>query len=120
MAAVKMNVMHWHVVDSQSFPFVAEHVPVLARDGAWQPDHVYTASDVRGIVAYANERGIRVIPEFDTPGHVAAGWESLGVLTDCPDAATSGRGTHPLNPTLNETYVMSKLFRRPAWNWHLP
>lgn len=104
MAAVKMNVMHWHVVDSQSFPFVSGHVPALSRGGAWQPDHVYTAKDVRDIVAYANERGIRVIPEFDTPGHVAAGWESLGVLTGCPDSATGGRGTHPLNPTLNETY----------------
>ena len=38
------------------------------------------------------------------PGHVAAGWESLGVLTGCPDAATGGRGTHPLNPTLNKTF----------------
>eukprot|EP00729_Bicosta_minor_P023913 gene23913-4435_t len=104
MSAVKMNVMHWHVVDSQSFPFVSERVPVLSSDGAWDQNHVYTANDVRGIVAYANDRGIRVIPEFDTPGHVAAGWGSLGVLTDCPKESTGGRDTHPLNPTLNKTF----------------
>jgi len=109
MGAVKMNVMHWHIVDSQSFPFVAKHVPILSASGAWQPDHVYTANDIRGIVSYANERGIRVIPEFDTPGHVAAGWESLGVLTDCDKAATGDRATHPLNPTLNKTFEVLTL-----------
>lgn len=40
MSAVKMNVMHWHVVDSQSFPFVSERVPVLSSDGAWDQNHV--------------------------------------------------------------------------------
>jgi hypothetical protein len=56
-----------YIVDSQSFPFVSKHVPVLSTDGAWQPDYVYTANDIRGLVTYANERGIRIIPEFDTP-----------------------------------------------------
>ena len=42
MAAVKMNVLHWHLVDSQSFPFVSTHLPVMSATGAWQPDHVYT------------------------------------------------------------------------------
>ena len=111
MSSVKMNVLHWHIVDSQSFPFVSKHVPVLSTDGAWQPDHVYTANDIRGLVTYANERGIRIIPEFDTPGHVAAGWESLGVLTECTNEATGGRGTHPLNPTLNKTFdVLASLW----------
>lgn len=112
MSTVKMNVLHWHVVDSQSFPFVSEHLPVLSATGSWQADHVYTARDIAGIVKYANERGIRVIPEFDTPGHVAAGWQSLGVLTDCHDDAT-GKFTHkgPLNPTLNRTFeVLTQLW----------
>jgi hypothetical protein len=50
-----------YIVDSQSFPFVSKHVPVLSTDGAWQPDYVYTANDIRGLVTYANERGIRVM-----------------------------------------------------------
>ena len=101
----KLNVLHWHVVDSQAFPFVSEHIPSMSATGAYTPDHVYTVADVKEIVAYAGERGIRVIPEFDTPGHVSRGWESLGVLTDCFDDET-GRFSHtgPLNPTLDKTF----------------
>ena len=85
----------------------------MSSDGAWSPSHVYTVGDVREVVTYAAARGIRVIPEFDTPGHVARGWEKLGVLTQCYDA-TSGAATGltgPLNPPLNATYdVLEKLY----------
>ena len=106
MSTVKMNVLHWHIVDSQSFPFVSQHLPALSQDGAWSPSHIYTVTDIQDLVQYANERGIRIIPEFDTPGHVSAGWESFGVLTNCSSKSTGGRGTHPLNPTLNKTYAV--------------
>ena len=115
MSYVKMNVLHWHVVDSQSFPFVPSSLPTMSADGAYTPTHVYTYDDVREVVKYAMERGIRVVPEFDTPGHVSLGWQSLGVLTQCYDTSgkpISGRGAFgPLNPTLNKTYdVLAKLY----------
>lgn len=112
MAAVKMNVLHWHVVDSQSFPFESASYPALSRGGAWaSKGHSYALSDVRELVSYAAERGIRVVPEFDTPGHVGRGWESSAVLTTCYDAGGSPTGTGPLNPTLNLTYeVLENLY----------
>uniref|UniRef100_A0A182SF49 beta-N-acetylhexosaminidase n=1 Tax=Anopheles maculatus TaxID=74869 RepID=A0A182SF49_9DIPT len=79
MAMVKLNVFHWHITDSQSFPLVIKSRPTLHTYGAYSRRNVYTAEDVRQLVQYALERGIRVIPELDAPAHVGEGWEKLGV-----------------------------------------
>ncbi|XP_049544745.1 chitooligosaccharidolytic beta-N-acetylglucosaminidase-like [Anopheles darlingi] len=82
MAMVKLNVFHWHITDSQSFPLVIKSRPTLHRYGAYTQREVYTADDVRSLVQYALERGIRIIPELDAPAHVGEGWERLNV-TSC-------------------------------------
>ncbi|XP_058124961.1 chitooligosaccharidolytic beta-N-acetylglucosaminidase [Anopheles coustani] len=82
MAMVKLNVFHWHITDSQSFPLVIKSRPTLHKYGAYSQREVYTAEDVRALVQYALERGVRIIPELDAPAHVGEGWEKLGV-TSC-------------------------------------
>ncbi|KAJ7862321.1 N-acetylhexosaminidase [Mycena leptocephala] len=71
MSWVKINTLHWHVVDSQSFPLVIPGYTVLSQKGAYSASSVYTPSDVKDIVSYAAARGIDVIPEIDTPGHTS-------------------------------------------------
>jgi hexosaminidase len=62
MSYSKFNIMHWHIVDSVSFPYQSTMFPEMSRKGAYSPDHVYTADDIKEVVAYAKNRGIRVIP----------------------------------------------------------
>lgn len=49
MAMVKLNVFHWHVTDSQSFPLVLKSHPDLSALGAYTPDKVYTIEDVTDV-----------------------------------------------------------------------
>ncbi|KAL0960961.1 hypothetical protein HGRIS_005959 [Hohenbuehelia grisea] len=71
MSWVKINTLHWHVVDSQSFPLVVPGFTELSAKGAYSPSSVYSPSDVRDIVSYAAARGIDVLAEIDTPGHTS-------------------------------------------------
>ncbi|GAA5980843.1 hypothetical protein JCM10908_003888 [Rhodotorula pacifica] len=72
MSSVKMNVLHWHVVDAQSWPLESATFPDLARYGAYSSTQTYTLHDVRQVVKYAGARGIAVLLELDVPGHTAS------------------------------------------------
>jgi hexosaminidase len=67
MAAVKLNVFHWHLSDDQGFRVESKLYPKLQQLGS--DGQYYTQDQIRDIVAFARERGIRVVPEFDVPGH---------------------------------------------------
>ncbi len=71
MAAVKLNVFHWHLSDDQGFRVESRRYPRLQELGS--DGEFYTQAQIREIVAYARDRGIRVVPEFDMPGH-ATSW----------------------------------------------
>jgi hexosaminidase len=70
MAAVKLNVLHWHLTEDQGFRVESLRYPKLHRLGS--DGQYYTQAQVREVVAYAAARGIRVVPEFDVPGHTTA------------------------------------------------
>ncbi|CAF1661930.1 unnamed protein product, partial [Adineta ricciae] len=116
MAYNKFNVFHWHITDDQSWPFVSKTFPQLSAKGAYSPDHVYTPADVQDIITHARLRGIRTIPEFDTPGHVAAlGRAFPEFLTDCYNGTVPRQaiyGVHAareiLDPTNPEVYEFMK------------
>jgi len=70
LEAVKMNVFHWHLSENQGFRIESKKFPKLHGKGS--DGLYYTQDEVRDLIAYARERGIRVVPEFDLPGHSTA------------------------------------------------
>ncbi len=70
MAAVKMNVLHWSLSNDQGFRVESKVFPKLHQLGS--NGQYYSQSEVREIVNYARERGVRIVPEFNMPGHSTA------------------------------------------------
>lgn len=68
MSANKLNVFHWHITDSHSFPLVVPSEPDLAAKGSYGSDLQYSPADVARIVQFGLEHGVRVLPEIDSPG----------------------------------------------------
>eukprot|EP01062_Namystynia_karyoxenos_P048309 TRINITY_DN3672_c0_g1_i4.p1 TRINITY_DN3672_c0_g1~~TRINITY_DN3672_c0_g1_i4.p1 ORF type:complete len:529 (+),score=186.51 TRINITY_DN3672_c0_g1_i4:78-1664(+) len=93
----KLNVLHWHMSDSQSFPMESSSAPKL-WDGAWSPQERYLQSDIADIIEYARLRGVRVMVEFDMPGH-AGSW-----CKGYPEVCPSPSCTQPLNVANNATF----------------
>jgi hexosaminidase len=67
MASVKMNVLHLHLTEDQMFGIESKVYPRLHEVGS--EGNYYTQEDIREVIAYADQRGIRIVPEFDVPGH---------------------------------------------------
>lgn len=83
MSAYKMNMFVWHLTDYHGWRLESKRHPELQRRDTFlrQIGKFYTQDDFRGIVAYAKERGITVVPELDVPGHTLAFRKAMGVKT---------------------------------------
>ncbi|CAK1584912.1 unnamed protein product [Parnassius mnemosyne] len=117
MSMNKMNVFHWHIVDDQSFPYQSEKFPDLSLRGAYHSSMVYTKEDISRVVEYARVRGIRVLPEFDVPGHTRS-WGNAypNILTDCY-IGDEVIGLGPMNPIRNTTYKLIRDLFQEVQTW---
>uniref|UniRef100_A0A0E0CBG1 Beta-hexosaminidase n=1 Tax=Oryza meridionalis TaxID=40149 RepID=A0A0E0CBG1_9ORYZ len=87
MAYSKLNVLHWHIVDAQSFPIEIPSYPKL-WNGSYSFSERYTSSDAVDIVRYAENRGVNVMAEIDVPGHALSwgvGYPSLWPSDNCKE-----------------------------------
>lgn len=82
MAAAKLNVLHWHLSEDQGFRVESRRFPKLQEMGS--DGLYYTQEQIRDVVAYARDRGIRVMPEFDMPGHSTAWFVGYPELSSGP------------------------------------
>jgi hexosaminidase len=127
MAAVKLNVFHWHLSEDQGFRVESRRYPKLHEFGS--DGLYYTQEQIREVVAYARDRGIRVVPEFDMPGH-ATSWfvgDARWATAPGPYAIIRDFGVFDatFDPTREEVYrfldrfvgEMKKLF--PDAYWHI-
>ena len=99
LSYAKFNVFHWHVVDTQSFPFESKSYPKLWQ-GSYTANEKYSHEDIQEVVEYARLRGIKVLIEFDMPGH-AASW-----CTGYPEICPSTSCLQPLDPSNPETFKL--------------
>lgn len=98
------NVMHWHIVDAQSFPVDTPSAPDMIR-GAFAPYLKYSMSQVGEIHNYAVDRGVRVVYEFDGPGHTAAWGKGYpDILSECLEKYSTNINNLAVNPVLDKTY----------------
>lgn len=107
MAAVKLNVFHWHLSDDQGFRVESLKYPRLQQYGS--DGLFYTQAQVRRVIDYARDRGIRVVPEFDIPGHTTAWFAGYPELAAAPGPYSIERGFGVFDPAMDpsreETYA---------------
>ncbi len=113
LEAVKMNVLHLHLSDDQGFRLESKLFPKLHEMGS--DGQYFTQEEMRGIIRYADERGIRIIPEFDLPGHSTSWFIGYPEFSSGSTATFGGpyklerrfgARTNPvMNPIKEETYT---------------
>jgi hexosaminidase len=101
MAALKLNVFHWHLTEDQGFRVESKKYPKLHQLGS--DGNYYTQDQIREIVAYARDRGIRVVPEFDIPGHSTSWLVGYPELGSAPGPYTIERRPGIFEPALDPT-----------------
>jgi hexosaminidase len=101
MEAVKMNVFHWHLSENQGFRVESKKFPKLHEKGS--DKFYYTQEEIRGLINYARERGIRVIPEFDLPGHSTAWFVGYPELASAPGPYEIERKWGVFDPAMDPT-----------------
>jgi hexosaminidase len=101
MEALKFNVLHWHLSDDQGFRVESKKFPKfqqMSSDGMY-----YTQEQIKDVIQYARDRGIRVVPEFDMPGHSTSWFVAYPELASGPGPYQIERKWGVFNPAIDPT-----------------
>jgi hexosaminidase len=101
MEAVKLNVFHLHLSDDQGFRVESKKFPKL--QGMGSDEFFYTQEEIHDLIAYARDRGIRVVPEFDTPGHAVSWFAGYPELASGHGPYTPERKWGIFDPAIDPT-----------------
>ena len=125
LAHYKFNTFHWHLTDDEGWRVEIKSLPQLTEIGAWrgidetiEPQYThlsqryggfYTQEEIRDVIAFAEQRGITIIPEIDVPGHCRAAIKSLPHLLIEAEDTTEYRSIqhyndNVINPALPGSY----------------
>ena len=114
MEAVKLNVLHWHLSEDQGFRVESKSLPKLqerSSDGLY-----YTQAEVKELIEYARDRGIRIVPEFDMPGHTTSWFAAYPEIASLPGPYQIERKwgifDPAMDPTQDRTYELVDKFIR--------
>ncbi|GAB4013354.1 hypothetical protein GCM10028808_32200 [Spirosoma migulaei] len=112
MAAVKMNVLHLHLSDDEGFRVESKFFPELQKKGSY--GEYYTQAQLRELLAYAKERGIVVVPEFDMPGHTTSFLAAYPYLASAPGPYQPGLRFQTAGKQLGLADIMSMINTSPT------
>jgi hexosaminidase len=101
LEAVKMNVFHWHLSENQGFRVESKKFPKLHEMGS--DDLYYSQDEIHNLIEYARDRGVRVVPEFDLPGHSTAWFVGYPELASGPGPYEIERKWGVFDPAFDPT-----------------
>ena len=101
MATVKLNVLHLHLTDDQGFRIESKKYPKLQELGS--DGHFYSQAEIAELLAYARDRGIRIVPEIEMPGHSTSWYVGYPGLASGPGPFQIERKWGIFDPTLDPT-----------------
>jgi hexosaminidase len=120
MAYNKMNVFHWHMTDSESFPMYMTEAPNINKYGAFDFESIYSQDDIKEIYAFSKLYGVEIIPEFDNPGHSRA-WgiapEFAKAMVCVNETIGSWADNGQLNPAEPLTYNLVEKVLNQAYRY---
>jgi hexosaminidase len=101
LEAVKMNVLHWHLSENQGFRVESKKFPKLHEAGS--DGLYYTQDEIHDLIQYARDRGLRIVPEFDVPGHSTAWFVGYPELASGPGPYEIERKWGVFDPAFDPT-----------------
>jgi hexosaminidase len=121
MSMVKLNVLHLHLTDDQGFRVECKKFPQLHQKGS--NGEFFTQDEIKQIIRYADMRGIRVVPEFDMPGHTTAWMVGMPELASAPGPYEVEKHFGVFDPTIDPTIrssyrILSKFLKEMAKLFH--